>query len=194
MLMILLVVQALSCSIPMSGGTEHRAAYDQPAPSQGLFLFDGATLHNVRYDKGGIDISGYVTHRYYGAVFSVKDGSMPAATVFRADNAPIAPPPMPDVRLKAGEGAVVGIVFKPVTGGKMREHKGIFGLHRNIVVTLSSSGRTYSASTDENGLFILSLPEGEYTLTVNDRQEGKIRVERSRTTIKNIRLGLAMVD
>ncbi|MBI4655102.1 MAG: hypothetical protein HY752_08975 [Nitrospirae bacterium] len=184
-------------------------------------IFDGITLkpvHLVRNssgalnpsaEQGGIISNGVkitdgkfaeaydITPGYYGVLFFTKAGFEPEAVVFKAGDeaikiAQVSLEPMKDTK----KGILTGVVYKPVMGGRLREHKGILKIFKDekVIIKGEMGGFSGETITDTRGVFMIELPAGEYNVVFNNKDEGKVVIEGGKTLIKNIQKGMVLVD
>ncbi|MBA3071155.1 MAG: hypothetical protein FP829_03175 [Nitrospirae bacterium] len=191
--------------------------------SNGVKVFDGTILkpvtpvrkdglsNGVKITEGKFTEAYGITSGYYGVLFFTKTGFYPEAVVFKAGDEAIkidkvSLKPMKDTK----KGILTGVVYKPVMGGKLREHKGILKLFKDEKIIIKKTNENNPPSppfskggmggfsgetiTDTRGVFMIELPSGEYNVIFNNRDEGKAVIEGGKTLIKNIQKGMALID
>ena len=95
-------------------------------------------------------------------------------------------------RLPEGTGAVAGLCFVQVAGGKAHKAPGYLPMPGETVEI--RDGKTIMAvRSDASGYFVLALPPGNYDLRVRNIGR-KVTVERGKTTFVALRGAKRMVD
>lgn len=157
-------------------------------------IFDGIELKGVGIDKG-FRIEHNITSGYYGAIFFVKVGFYPQLITFKASEGHVQGHKISLKKIKEkNKGVLTGIVYTPVTGGKIKEHKGIFRLFKNAAIEIVKGSAVYKTRTNDNGAFVITLTEGEYKIIVNGKAIEMAVIKKGETTIKNLQKGLVMID
>ncbi|MBI5056174.1 MAG: hypothetical protein HZB61_06130 [Nitrospirae bacterium] len=159
-----------------------------------ISLFDGTALKTIPANDKFAEAHG-VTSGQYGALFFTKHGYYPEAIIFRAQEKSVKVDKVSLSPLKdAGKGILTGVVYKPVTGGKLKEHKGIFQTFKGERITLIKDKWSPEITTDDEGIFMIELPPGDYDIVFNNENIGRVNIAKGRTTIKNIQKGLVLRD
>ncbi|MBI4685483.1 MAG: hypothetical protein HY755_09820 [Nitrospirae bacterium] len=158
-------------------------------------FFDGSLLKPVRISDGRFRLAHDLSSGYYGVVFLTKKGFYPEAFLFKAEEKPAEMKVMPLQKIKdETKGVLTGVLYKSATGGKIKEHNGIVQVFTNEPVTFLKDFFPYTVVTDENGIFKVHLSAGEYSIMMSGREIEKVTIEAGRTSIKNIRRGLRLID
>ncbi len=159
------------------------------------YFFDGISLKRTSPVQGRISVAEGVTAGNYGVLFFTREGFYPEAEVFKATEHPY------ETEVKAlkrladpRKGVLIGVVYKPVSGGKIRPRRGIVTLHKSEVVQIAGGNRTYAVMTDERGVYRIQLPAGEYAVSAGLGEPSEVVVERSKTVIHTIQKGIMLVD
>ncbi|MBI5408087.1 MAG: hypothetical protein HZA14_01825 [Nitrospirae bacterium] len=160
-----------------------------------ITIFDGTALKNVPVSNGKFTEAHGITPGYYGVLFFTKEGSYPETILFKAQDRSMKGDSVSLKSLKdAGKGVLTGVVYKPVTGGKLREHKGIFQTFKGEKIHLVKDSVSRETTTDDKGIFMIELLPGEYEIVFNGRNAGKALIEKGKTTVKNIQKGVVLKD
>jgi hypothetical protein len=160
-----------------------------------VYLFDGLKLKRLTPDRDRLSVEHGVSKGYYGVVFIIRDYYYPDVIVFKSNGIPFEVKPIALTPVKDKEmGVLTGVVYTPIVGGKLREHRGIKRLFSEEEVRIFNKKHSYKVKTDIRGVFTILLPEGEYSIVSGGSQGGKIRIKSGKTTIKNIQKGLVLID
>jgi len=193
------IMYALSVHCSCAGGlpaVSGNTSYVKGALADGgdMLVFDGIKMHAFTLPPGGFEIPHTVTEGLYGVVFITKDGFRPETVPFAADGAPVEAGEISLRRMgDTGMGIITGVVYKPVRGGKLRRHNGIGRLFKGERITINGAV-TYSAVSDERGVFMMELPVGEYGLVFGNKTAGNVTISQGKTAIRNIRKGTVLAD
>ncbi|MCC6346686.1 MAG: carboxypeptidase regulatory-like domain-containing protein [Nitrospirales bacterium] len=159
------------------------------------YLFDGISLQKITPVQGRISAAGGITEGNYGVLFFTKEGFYPSADVFRATERPYETEIRELIRLPySRRGALVGVVYKAVSGGKLRPRRGIVSLYAGEVVRIDGRDRAYSVMTDAQGVYRIHLPPGEYVVSQRPGPIADVVIEPGKTTIHSIQRGAMLVD
>jgi len=120
-----------------------------------------------------------------GMVVLVRDGYLPVVRT-GADSAPLTP-------LPTGTGAIAGICYVQVTGGKLASQSGTVPEGGCRVEVIGASGVAWHATAEQNGFFSLPLPAGTYEVH-GAGSPIKLTVTEGRTALVALRTGKRMVD
>jgi len=162
-----------------------------------IYTFDGFRLNLIDRTSDLIKEKIPVSEGNYFALFFVKDGYVPEVKVLQADKKDIE---VGKIRLKesmeSDKGFLVGVVYKPVRGGKVSYRKGISVLLGGVNIMINNDkGQTYSFRTRGNGAFIIPLVEGRYWIALEgSRQRFDVLITNGKTTIQNLQRGLKLID
>lgn len=97
------------------------------------------------------------------------------------------------VGLPAGAGALAGICYIQVSGGKLTDGTGYLASPTMRLPISSGSSIVASVETDEQGYFIAVLPPGRYVAGQGPLAR-EVLVEKNRTSLMALRVGRRMVD
>ncbi|MBI5742045.1 MAG: hypothetical protein HZA16_15175 [Nitrospirae bacterium] len=158
-------------------------------------VFDGTSLKEIPPPAGKLTEAHGITPGLYGALFFSKKGFYPETVIFRVDDKlaevdKVFLQPLKD----AGMGVLTGVVFKPVTGGKLREHNGIFHTYKGEKIVLIKDDIPLTIATDDAGTFSVELSPGDYDVVFNNENAGRAHITRGETTIINIQKGMVLKD
>ena len=117
-------------------------------------------------------------------VILVKDGYLP---VVRTESE------TPSTALPDGAGAIAGICYVQVTGGKLAAPSETLPESGCRVKVTGASGEVRHATADQYGFFSLSLPAGTYEVH-GAGSPIKLTVSEGRTALVALRTGKRMVD
>lgn len=159
-----------------------------------ISIFDGLHLNGVNRPAGKFRLLNPVTEGLMGVVFITRQGSYPEVISFKAGAAVALGDKSLDEMCGADIGVLIGVVYKPVTGGKLKPHNGIGLLFKNERIVVSKGTISYQLDTDANGIFMKELPSGEYDIFFNGKNTGRVVIEQGLTTIKNLQKGIRLVD
>jgi len=163
--------------------------------AEDIFLFDGHESKGFVLSDGEFRIPHSVSKRYYGVIFITRDGFYPESIIFRSEEKPLIIGKIHLKKLDEPEkGILTGVVYTPVTGGKIVEHIGISRLHGNININIVKDPIKYTVKTDARGVFMISLPEGEYNIGLDGQDTAVTIISPGKTTIKNMQKGLVLID
>ncbi|GFO67945.1 hypothetical protein GMLC_15240 [Geomonas limicola] len=99
-----------------------------------------------------------------------------------------------EVPLPNGMGAIVGVCFTEVLGGKLKTGRPRSLLYPQLPVEIRSGSRlVLSTQTDEQGFFQAVLPAGTYQVA-GSRGDVEVNVAEGVTTMISLRVGKRMVD
>ena len=160
-----------------------------------IFIFNGTTLIQAGSDTAMIKPP--VTEGLSFAVFFLKRGYLPVVKVIKATTE--------DVRLEkvlvekpieTGMGFLTGVVYKSIHGGKISRRTGILTLIKDVNIEAErSDGEEFNATSGADGVYGLKLPPGKYKVFIKGSKEStEITIEKTATTIQNLRKGLVLRD
>ena len=137
------------------------------------------------------------TPRTHISVFLAKDGYLPLVyNIFLGSHDDYTLPqasllPIEDIK----KGVLVGVYYKSIRGGKRKFHLGINNYFPKQTVKFEGDGIIHEITTDDNGIYMTSLPEGRYNIyTEQGHKIENINIVQGKTTIQNIFGGVVMVD
>ena len=157
--------------------------------------FDGAGLKAIPVSDNKFTCAHGITSNYYGVLFLTKQGHYPETIIFKAQDNPvtidyISLSPVKDPQ----KGILTGVVYKPVTGGKLREHKGISRMFKSEKIILIKGNVSHETATNDRGVFLIELLPGNYNVVLNNKNAGSVLIERGATAIHNIQKGTMIID
>lgn len=162
-----------------------------------IFIFDGFKLSRIDRDSDSFKKKVPVTQGYYFVLFFTKRGCIPQVKVCQAGKKNIK---MGKIELEKmtdeDKGFLVGVVYKPVYGGKIAFRKGIvkFSGGMNIRV-VNDKGESYIVKSGDNGVFCIRLAAGKYKIFAGDSKKGvDVAIKEGITTIQNLQKGLVLID
>lgn len=160
-----------------------------------VFVFDGFKLSSIDRDAESIKNKLPVTEGNYFVLFFVKENYIPKVKVLRAGNENIK---LGRIRfeklIEKGKGFLVGVVYKPVRGGKVSYRKGILKLFEGVdIKVVSDTGGSYLIRSGDKGVFTTPLPAGKYKIFI-DGNQFDVYIEEGKTAIQNIQKGVMLID
>ena len=162
-----------------------------------IFSFDGFKLSQIDKDADSFKKKAPVTQGYYFVLFFTKRGYIPQVKVCQAGKKDIKTGKIELEKMTDENiGFLVGVVCKPVHGGKIAFRKGIvrFAGGMNIRV-VNDRGKSYIAKSKDNGVFCIHLAAGKYKIFVDDSKKGvDVVIKKGSTTIQNLQKGLVLID
>ena len=162
-----------------------------------VFVFDGFKLSLIERDAEFVKDKIPVTEGNYFVLFFVKEGYVPKVKVLRAGNHNIILGKIRFEKLRGKDkGFLVGVVYKPVRGGKVLYRKGIIKLFEGVEIKLiRDKGKSHIIRSGDNGVFSIPLVAGKYKIFVKDNKKGfDVVIERGKTTIHNVQKGVILID
>jgi hypothetical protein len=158
-------------------------------------LFDGIGLKVIPVLKNKFFGPHGITLNYSGVLYFTKQGHYPETIIFKAQDKLLTIDNVSLLPLKdTGKGVLTGVVYKPVTGGKIKEHKGIARMFKGEKVSIVKDNLPQEVITDDNGVFMIELLPGEYDIVFNKKNVHRVLIEKGRTTLENIQKGILLVD
>jgi len=158
-------------------------------------LFDGTDLKTISVSGSMFSSPHGITLNYSGVLYCTMNGHYPGIIVFKSLEGPIMKNSVSFRPLKhPGEGVLTGVVYKPVSGGKLIEHRGIVRLFTNEKVRIVNDDTAREVITDDNGVYMIGLLPGKYDIVFNNKKLSMVVIEKSRTTIRNIQKGVMLID
>jgi len=156
-------------------------------------IFDGLELRDVSISKNRFNEAHGITFGYYGVVFFTRNGFYPEVKVFEGDSklrTEVILNKLEDTK----KGVLTGVVYKPITGGKLKRHRGIFEIFKDEKIDIVKDSIHQTVGTDDMGVFTILLAEGEYNMMMGGKEIDKVVIEPGKTTIKNIQKGMVLMD
>ena len=170
-----------------------------PIVNAGVSLFDGSTLsNNIKTDSNGrykiFSLS--VSMNRYAVIFFTKEGYIPqAANIKMYDRMGTEYSAVMKMAETGNTGFVIGTIYQPIRGGKLKFQSGIYSFGKKSGVLLEQDGKIIKKETDKEGHFLFVVPSGRYKLSrENDRKSIEVDVSAGQTVIKNLRSGIILVD
>ena len=175
-----------------------RDADGTPVESVDVSIFDGLAIHNVKTDDQGIykipEIS--VSPGNYAVLFFTKKGYIPIIANIRVEERKAVE--YTTVVERSGDkksGFVIGTVYQPIRGGKIKFQSGIYGFGKDRRVWLESETGIVEKRSDMDGHFLFEVPPGKYRLGGEvTKEKAEVDVQEGETVIKNLRSGLILID
>lgn len=162
-----------------------------------IFIFDGFKLSQIDRNSDSFKKKVPVTQGYYFVLFFIQRGCIPQVKIYQADKKDIK---IGDIQLESttdeNAGFLVGVIYKPVYGGKIVPRKGIvkFSGGMNIRVA-NDKGESHIVKSGDNGVFCIRLAAGKYKIFVDDSRKGvDVAIKKGITTIHNLQKGLVLID
>ncbi|RJR16491.1 MAG: hypothetical protein C4581_09710 [Nitrospiraceae bacterium] len=158
-------------------------------------VFDGTDLKTISVSGNRSSVPHGITLNYSGVLYCTRQGYYPQTIIFKAMEESFM---MDSVSLKplinSEVGVLTGVVYKPVTGGKLEGHRGIARLFGNEKVSIVNDDTAREVITDDYGVFMIGLLPGKYDIVFNNKKVSMVLIEKSRTTIRNIQKGVMLID
>ncbi|MFH1963827.1 MAG: hypothetical protein ABIJ30_13320 [bacterium] len=162
-----------------------------------VIIFDGFKLSPIDKEIELIKKRVPVTKGNYFILYFIEEGFVPELKVLRAANKDTT---IGKIRLKKmknkNKGYLVGVVYKPVRGGKIFFTKGILKLISGVEIkVVNNKSRSYSTIPEHNGVFSIQLLAGRYKIFVGDYNKGfDVIINKGKTTIHNLQKGIVLID
>lgn len=175
-----------------------RDEHGSPIGDAEVSLFDGFTVQVVKTDTNGLyRISGApASVDRYAVIFFIKASYLPKAVNIKVSEATGTEYSMV---LKEAEkkdsGFVIGAIYQPIRGGKIKFQSGIYGFGKGRKVWLEGVETRIEKETDPEGHFLFEVPPGRYKISGEGvREKVEVDVMEGQTVIRNLRSGLVLVD
>ncbi|OGW58331.1 MAG: hypothetical protein A3D21_08465 [Nitrospirae bacterium RIFCSPHIGHO2_02_FULL_42_12] len=169
-----------------------------PLQDVDVSLFDGFSLHNVKTDNNGeYKISKLpVSINYYLILFITKNDYIPRAVNLKNEEKGIIEYSASLIRSeKENTGYIIGAMFQPARGGKIKFQNGIKGFSKKKAVWLEKDHEVINSETDMDGHFLFGIEPGRYKLhSERGKDISEIDVLSGQTIIRNIRTGIVLID
>ena len=184
-----------------------------PVDNADVSIFDGFTIQSVRSDNHGMyKISeALVSPDHYAVLFFTKKDYTPKAVNIKVnrenDFEYSAVMKKTDAgsaglygRHNAGDkppryGFVIGTIYQPIRGGKIKFQSGIYGFGKERRIWLEGEKGIVEKMSDMDGHFLFEVPPGEYRLGGEvTKEKAEVDVQEGETVIKNLRSGLILID
>lgn len=195
-LLIFLLLLGSSCSAASVSSSEAVSSIEgKTGDPITIHVFDGKGIRTTGPLKGRFRLQTDITKGYYGAVFFTRAGFYPKAVLFRTGEKPVQAGKVSLKRLEdKDKGVLTGVVYTPARGGRLLERTGIFMAFKGEDIEISGAPAGLAVNTDEKGIYMVSLPEGEYSLRVSGKEAGSVFIRPGETVIKNIEKGAVLID
>lgn len=192
----LLILISLSCANNASTGQNSPYYIEGTAAhNMDINIFNGLAMRKIKLSEGRFRYTHSTTDGLYGAVFFTKNKCYPLAVTFRVADESVSVKNVSLEELKDEKmGILTGVVYKPVTGGRLKEQSGISTLFADEKIDIKTGDASYYVNTGNDGAFTIELPRGEYSIIFNSKEAGKVVIEPGKTVIKNIQKGMVMMD
>jgi hypothetical protein len=160
-----------------------------------VHIFNGIRLTDIKVSDGRFKAPHTATEGLHEVLFFTRDGFYPGAVILKVSGETARMKIKSLRKMKdVNKGIVTGVVHKPVSGGKLKEHEGISMLFKNEKISFMRGNVSHQAVTNESGVFMIELAEGEYDISLESKKTGRAVVEKGKTTIKNVQKGMVLVD
>ncbi len=161
-------------------------------------IFDGFTVQVVKTDANGLyRISGApVSVGRYTVIFFTKAGYAPKAVNIKVSEASGTEYSLVlNETEKKDSSFLIGAVYQPIRGGKIKFQSGIYGFGKGRKVWLEGVETRIEKETDPEGHFLFEVPPGRYKISGEGiREKVEVDVMEGQTVIRNLRSGLVLVD
>ncbi len=169
-----------------------------PVGNVDISIFDGFTVHTVKTDSNGMYniLEVPVSINRYAVIFLTKEGYVPMAVNIKVHNEKGIEYSTVMKQVDAGDaGFIIGTVYQPIRGGKIKFQSGIYGFGKNKQVWLERDGGVIEMTSDMDGHFVFEILPGAYQLGGEGvRKKVKVEVSVGQTEIRNLRSGLVLID
>ena len=176
-----------------------RTTDGKPIRYVNIDVFDGFHIDRVVSDERG---------EYYIPFSPLAEGLYIVLFYHKAGYIPVIRPVKVDMQ-KMGEeiyirlrqskdpdrGFLAGVVYQPIRGGKLHSRKGIYGFVKNQTIGIydKRKGNMLTLTSDRSGRIFMDLLPGDYIMRAGN-QEKTFTILPKKTTIQNLRLGIALID
>ena len=171
---------------------------DIPIVSAEISIFDGFSLRDIKSDSKGVYniLQLPVSAGLSAVLFITKDGYVPSIINVKRREEVKADYPVTMKRAESEKnGYIAGVVYQPIKGGKIKYQSGINSFGREKRVWLEKDGIITETKSNQDGQFILEVPAGRYVLHAEgSRERPVVEITEGKTTIRNMRAGIILVD
>lgn len=175
-----------------------KAEDNTPIGNAEISIFDGFTIRNIKSDSNGLYniLQLSVSADLHAVLFITKDGYVPSfINVKRREDVKADYPVIMKRAESEKNGYIAGVVYQPIKGGKIKYQSGINSFGREKRVWLENEGITTETKSNQDGQFILEIPAGRYVLHAEgSRERPVVEITAGKTTIRNMRAGIVLVD
>ena len=169
-----------------------------PIGNAEISIFDGFTIRSIKSDSNGVYniLQLPVSAGLHAVLFITKDGYVPSIINIKRREDVKADYPVIMKRAESEKnGYIAGVVYQPIKGGKIKYQSGINSFGRGKRVWLENEGITTETKSNQDGQFILEVPAGRYVLHAEgSREKPVVEITEGKTTIRNMRAGIVLVD
>ena len=169
-----------------------------PIGNAEISIFDGFTIRSIKSDRNGVYniLQLPVSADLHAVLFITKDGYIPSIINVKRREKVKADYPVTMKRAESEKnGYIAGVVYQPIKGGKIKYQSGINSFGRGKRVWLENEGITTETKSNQDGQFILEVPAGRYVLHAEgSREKPVVEITEGKTTIRNMRAGIILVD
>ncbi|MCC6543232.1 MAG: carboxypeptidase regulatory-like domain-containing protein [Nitrospirae bacterium] len=169
-----------------------------PIEGAEISLFDGFLLKNTKSDSNGVYniLQLPVSAGLMAVLFITKDRYVPSIVSFKRREGVKTDFPVILKRAdKEKAGFVGGVIYQPISGGKIQHQSGINGFGREKRVWLENDGIIIETKSNQEGHFIFEVPVGHYLLQAEgSREKPVVEITEGKTVIRNMRSGIILVD
>ena len=169
-----------------------------PVGNAEISIFDGFTIRSIRSDSNGVYniLQLPVSADLHAVLFITKDGYVPSIINVKRREEVKADYPVTMKRAESEKnGYIAGVVYQPIKAGKIKYQSGINSFGREKRVWLENEGITTETKSNQDGQFILEVPAGRYVLHAEgSRERPVVEIAEGKTTIRNMRAGIVLVD
>ena len=169
-----------------------------PVDNVDVGIFDGFAINHVTTGENGLynipEVS--VSSDRYAVMFFTKDGYIPEALNIKVGEKKAIERSIVMDRIDTSDtGFIIGTIYQPVRGGKIKFQIGIYNFGKKRRVWLERDGKTIEKETDMEGHFLFEAPEGRYRLFGEGvREKVEVDISVRKTVIRNLRSGFVLVD
>lgn len=169
-----------------------------PIGNAEISIFNGFTIRSIKSDSNGLYniLQLPVSADLHAVLFITKDGYVPSIINVKRREEVKADYPVSMKRAWTEEnGYIAGVVYQPIKGGKIKYQSGINSFGREKRVWLENEGIITETKSNQDGQFILEVPAGRYVLHAEgSRERPVVEITEGKTTIRNMRAGIVLVD
>ncbi len=169
-----------------------------PIGNAEISIFDGFTIRSIKSDSNGAYniLQLPVSADLHAVLFITKDGYVPSIINVKRREEVKADYPVTMKRAESEKnGYIAGVVYQPIKGGKIKYQSGINSFGREKRVWLENEGIITETKSNQDGQFILEIPAGRYVLHAEgSRERPVVEITEGKTTIRNMRAGIILVD
>jgi len=161
-------------------------------------IFDGLSIRTIQTGRDGLYkiLEPPASIDRYAVLFFTRTGYIPEALNIKVGEARGTEY---SIVLKRGGGSnkgfVIGVIYRPIRGGKIEFENGIHSFGKNKEVRLERNGKEITGVTNADGHFLFEVSPGRYLLYGEGvRRKEEVMVSKGQTVIRNLRSGMILVD